>query len=93
MRHLETLLGNGFVAASAGKTPVEYELKIYQQQIDVSSLSGHASIGGLKEIHGWVRPFCGPMGKMLTLEMQDGREAKFFFKDSGGSIVVSGGVG
>ncbi len=94
MKHLETLQGKGFVPTKSGKTPVEYELRIYQQEIRAKSLENPSgTIPGLKEIHGWVRPFCGSMGEALSLEMQDGRTVSFFFTDSQGSIAVRGSVG
>lgn len=88
MKHIDTLRGKGFATGNAGKTPVEYELRIDQKQIPV----GVGSIPGTKEIYGWVRPFCGPMGEVLNLELEDGHTMKFFFKDNQGSIVGSGGI-
>ncbi|HLH41131.1 MAG TPA: hypothetical protein VKX39_18420 [Bryobacteraceae bacterium] len=93
MRHLETLRGRGHVGTDGGKTSVEYELRIYQKEIRAGTMENPgATIPGMKSIEGWVRPFVGSMGTVLTLEMSDGRTVKFFFRDTLGSVVVSGGI-
>jgi hypothetical protein len=90
MRHLETLRGSGFIPAQTGKTKVEFEFQIHQEQIPVrSSPNPNATIPGMKSVRGWVRPFVGSLGQMLTLEMDDGQTAKFFFTDTQGSVTVN----
>ena len=67
---------------------MQYELHIYQHDIPV----GVGSIPGTKEIRGWVTPFCGGFREILVLEMQDGATVSFFFADSVGSILSTGGI-
>jgi hypothetical protein len=44
----------------------------------------------MKQIQGWVRPVCASLGEPLTLEMNDGKTARFFFKDRQGTVAVNG---
>jgi hypothetical protein len=93
MRHLETLRGRGTVGVQNGKKTVEYELRVHQQEIHAGTLENpSATIPGMKSIEGWVRPFVGSLGTMLTLEMSDGRSVNFFFRNTEGSVVASGGI-
>ena len=95
MRHLETMKGRGTMTSNAGeRVAVQYELKVYQNEIDAGSLNNPgATIPGMKRITGTVQPvrFFGENG--LTLEMQDGRKLKFFFTDSHGSIALNSWIG
>ena len=92
MRLLQTFRGNGNVIARSGKTPVEYELKIWEKQIAVRTMESSGTIPGLREIHGSIRPFCGPIGEMQTLELKDGSTVDFWFADSRGSVSFGGGI-
>jgi hypothetical protein len=92
MRLLRTLKGNGNVIARSGKTPVEYELGIYQKEIPVRMMGSNSTIPGMQELRGWIRPFCSAVGEMQTLELKDGSTVSFWFADSLGSVSFSGGI-
>jgi hypothetical protein len=90
MRHLETTKGQGTVVSnSGGRVAVRYNLRVYQEEINVSSLTTTGTIPGLKTIQGTIEPvrFFGENG--LTLELADGRTAKFIFTDSQGRVHVN----
>lgn len=95
MRHLETMKGRGTVTANNGdQFGAQYELRVYQDEIDAGSLNNPgATIPGMKTIQGVVQPvrFFGENG--LTLEMQDGRKLKFLFTDTHGSIALNSWIG
>ncbi len=93
MRILESLTGKGTVISRDGtRTPVEYELQVLQDEVPAGHLDDpHASIPGLKSVHGRVLPALS-LGEMATLELKDGRRAKFFWRDSRGSVTVSGPI-
>ena len=60
VKHTETLRGKGFVISKSGRTPVEYELRVFQDQINAGNFQNPgATIPGLKTIQGWVRPVVG----------------------------------
>jgi hypothetical protein len=77
------------VISKTGETSVEFELRVYQQEIDTGLGS---TIPGLKSCKGWVRPFCGTFGEMMTLKMRDRRTAAFFFTDGSGTVQVTGPI-
>jgi hypothetical protein len=51
---------------------------------------GNATIPGMKSIEGRVSPVRFFGDPDLTLELQDGRKLRFFFKDMHGSIAARG---
>lgn len=91
MRHLETLKGQGAVVSKSGeRNPVQYDIRVYQEQISAATLTNPgATIPGLKTIQGTIRPVCFWGENPLTLELMDGRTAKFLFKDNQGSVHVN----
>jgi hypothetical protein len=89
MNLVETLEGKGTGVAATGKTPVQYRLLVYQNQIP-DGLGG--TIAGLKEIHGRILPVFGDDREMLTLEMKDARTVKFYFRDGDGNVLATGGI-
>jgi hypothetical protein len=90
MRHLETLKGQGTVVSSSGeRVAVRYTLQVYQSEIDASSLTTTGTIPGLKTIEGTIQPVCFFGENGLTLELADGRTAKFLFMDGQGSVHVN----
>jgi hypothetical protein len=69
MRGIDTVKGKGTVNSSKGDTPVDYELRVPQEQIST----------GLKQIRGWIQPQCCEIGEIAILEFQDGRKLKFYY--------------
>jgi len=91
MKYIKILVGNATVITKHGNTSVKYRLPILQTESSARSLvDPDAVINGNESIEGWVRPFCGSLGEMLTLEMDDGKTATFFFRDTAGSARVNG---
>lgn len=90
MRHLETINGQGTVVSkSAGRVAVRYALHVYQDEINAGGLTTTGTIPGLKTIEGTIQPVCFFGENGLTLELADGRTAKFLFMDSQGSVHVN----
>jgi hypothetical protein len=93
LRRIDPLKGTGIVTSTRGKTPVEYELEIWQEQIPTPMMDNpKASVPGMLQFRGgWIRPVCCPLGEIASLEMQDGRSLKFAYTFlSSGTIRVYG---
>ena len=92
MRLIQSVTGKGTVRSKDGKhVHVKYELTEFQEEVRAGHMGDpNASILGLKQIRGWVEPVSF-IGDELTLELQDNRKLKFFFTDTNGKIVGSGG--
>lgn len=96
MRQIETMKGKGTVTSRDGtqQVSVQYELHLYQQEIPAGTLADPtATLPGLKEIRGHVKPVCFFGQNGLTLQMQDGRKLQFFFTDTEGSIALNRWIG
>jgi hypothetical protein len=95
MRVIERLNGAGTVMSPSGAlTPVRYDLQVLQEEISAGTLEHpHATIPGLKSIRGQIQPVCFFGETELTLEMNDARKMKFFFRDGHGSIVLRQWIG
>ncbi|MDO8682603.1 MAG: hypothetical protein Q7N50_03885 [Armatimonadota bacterium] len=90
MRHIETMKGNGTVTTDDGQEVVVcYKLDVYQREMQSSALkdSYTSPVLGLKHCEGTIEPVCF-FGQTLTLEMEDGRKLRFFFKDTSGTIAL-----
>jgi hypothetical protein len=86
-RRIDTITGKGTVTSNGGKQAV------YQNDIPADHMQNpDATIPGLKRYEGRVLPVCFFGNQDLTLEMQDGRELKFFFTDMRGSIATKGAL-
>jgi len=85
---IDTLRGEGIGVSKVGSTPVEYELRIFQNRIRIGH---HETIPGIKGIEGWIQPVFGEFGEMLTLELKDRSTVNFFFADRHGKISVRSG--
>ena len=93
LRRIDPLKGTGIVTSTRGKTPVEYELEIWQEQIPTPMMDNpKASVPGMLQFRGgWIRPVCCPLGEIASLEMQDGRSLQFAYTFlSSGTIRVYG---
>jgi hypothetical protein len=89
MRHIETLKGDGVVTFNASHYHVHYVIDVFEHVI-ATGLGG--TIPGLRQISGRIHPVSGPIGKLLTLTLADARTLTFYFKDSRGTVVVSGPI-
>lgn len=90
MNKIGSLIGVG--AVYQNDTPLgkgNYELDIYQEFIDSSSLQGGARTPGLKRIEGHVQGTF-PIGRILKLVTAQGQTLNFFIADSDGNIRASG---
>ena len=89
---LERRSGRGSVYREDGTLLAEanYELVVFQEFLVV----GKDRSPGLKDIQGWIEPpDWPPVGKPLTLHLEDGRRLDFFYYHSDGSIECHSGQG
>jgi hypothetical protein len=93
-RLIDTIEDSGTVTSGSGEhATVHYVLHVYQKEIAAGhAQDGNATIAGLTSYEGRVSPVCFALGQDLTLELQDGRKLKFFFKDTRGSIATKGAL-
>lgn len=91
MQTTESISGTGTVTTPKGEVAtVKYEIQIWQSQISVGNLSNPtAMVPGLPTISGRVSPVRFFGTETLTLNLEDGRTAKFIYKDSNGNIHVN----
>ena len=80
------------------KAEATYDLSVYQDRIDTSSLQGQSSIPGSKIINGRIKvdPMSGFTPSFegqnrFTLLLSDGDKIDFFFRDLAGTIMTTGG--
>jgi hypothetical protein len=79
MGHVQTIRGSGPVTSKSGEqVVVQYELHILQKEFP-----------SLPSISGYVSPVCFFGLDALTLKLDDGRTAKFNYKDAKGNIHVN----
>jgi hypothetical protein len=95
-RLVGSLTGRGHVTRRSAQTAlgaVQYQLQIWQDFIDASSLEGRAELPGLKSIEGRISGLggLGLVGEELTLSLEDGSYFDFFFTDLTGRIAAQGG--
>lgn len=91
MRNIENVSGTGTITTPKGEVAsVQYEIQVWQKQIPAGNLSNPtATIPGVLTISGRVSPARFFGAETLTLNLEDGRSAKFIYKDSNGNIHVN----
>jgi hypothetical protein len=79
------------------KREANYDLAVYQERTDTSHLQGQSSIPGSKTVIGKVAvasPDFTPSfdgEHRFTLVLSDGDKIDFFFRDSAGNVMTTGG--
>ena len=66
-----------------------YQIDVYQEFIEGSSLQGPYRIPGLKRIEGYIKG-AFPIGTILKLVTAEGQTLNFFVADSNGNIKAAG---
>ena len=86
-KELERLRGRGIVTEETGKSyPVTYDLSLTQDEL--WDVPGGPPIPTGTDLVGRVLPMISFVG-LKTLQMDDGREFKFFYGDTDGSIALN----
>jgi len=98
MKELEHLQGAGIVSAKDGnEIPALYDIHITQDEIQGEP--GSPSAPGAKHISGQVWSAHDPsfvithFRENMTLEMEDGRQFRFFHRDAKGNIGLNKWIG
>ena len=98
MKELEHLQGTGIVSAKDGfEIPAQYDIRITQDE--VQGESGSPTATGAKHITGQVWSANDPsfvithFRENMTLEMEDGRQFRFFHRDAKGNIGLNKWIG
>ena len=81
MDFVENLSGSGQVFDGDKKVAdVAYDINVYQDRVNTSSHDGNSSIPGLKTVVLHLDEPVGPVGRKLTLVLNDGRKLDFLVR-------------
>jgi hypothetical protein len=98
LKLMERVSGVGLVTREGGKEIGRrpYDLSVWEERHTVDTFGGRSEVAGLGEVRGSVvfedREVFGLVGESLVLQLEDGRQFKFFLRNSDGTIAPRGGL-